>query len=57
VPEPIAKPDFEKAAALSDEAVSNERKKRKGAGSTVVGGGITGDETETGTSSSPTLLG
>ena len=59
-PEPIAEPDFKRAAALSDEAVSAERKKRKGRGSTVVGGGVMGDETATGGtggSGSPTLLG
>ncbi len=56
-PEPIAEPDYKRAAALSDEAVSAERKKRKGRGSTVVGGGVMGDETATGGSGSPTLLG
>ena len=59
-PEPIAEPDYKRAAALSDEAVSAERKKRKGRKSTVVAGvmgdqiGATGD---TGGSGSPTLLG
>ena len=59
-PEPIAEPDYNRAAALSHEAVSSERKKRKGRGSTVVGGGVMGDEAATGGtggSSSPTLLG
>ena len=59
-PEPIAEPDYKRAAALSDEAVSAERKKRKGRGSTVVAG-VMGDQTGAtggaGGSGSPTLLG
>ena len=57
MPEPIAEPDYKRAAALSDEAVRRERTQRKGRASTIVGGGIMGDQTETGGTSSPTLLG
>ena len=59
-PEPIAEPDFKRAAALSDEAIAKERKQRKGRGSTVVAGvmgGQTGATGGTGGSGSPTLLG
>lgn len=52
-PPPVAeKVDYERAAAMSEEAVSRARR-RKGRGSTIVGGAL-GDQAQTGT---PTLLG
>ena len=57
-PEPIAEPDYKRAAALSEEAVAGERRKRKGSGSTVVAG-VMGDQVAptSGAAKKPTLLG
>lgn len=57
-PEPIAEPDYKRAAALSEEAVASERRGRKGRGSTVVAG-VMGDQAAPtgGASTKPTLLG
>ena len=57
-PEPPAEPDYARAAALSEQAVAQERKKRRGRGSTIVAGQL--GETSTSMSSTggtPTLLG
>lgn len=51
-PEPPAEPDYERAAALSEEALMNERKRRKGRGSTIVTGLTAGKTNE-----NKTLLG
>lgn len=57
-PEPIAEPNYKRAAALSEEAMAGERRGRKGRKSTVVAG-IMGEqmEPEGGTATKPTLLG
>ena len=54
-PEPPAEADYKRAAALSDEAMAAERRRRKGRGATIVAGAL-GDQAmpETG---KPTLLG
>jgi len=54
-PEPPAEADFARAAALSEEAMTEERRKRKGRGATIVAGAL-GNQAmpETG---KPTLLG
>ena len=55
MPEEPAQADYEKAAAMAGEAESQERKKRRGRGSTIVAGAL-GDSTDT-TGGTPTLLG
>ena len=57
-PEPIAEPDYKRAAALSEEAVASERRGRKGRGSTVIAG-VMGEQASPtgGTGTKPTLLG
>lgn len=57
-PEPIAEPDYKRAAALSEEAVAGERRGRKGRASTVVAG-VMGDQMPAagGGATKPTLLG
>jgi len=54
-PEPPAQVDFERASALSEEAMKKERTKRKGRSSTIVAGMTAGTETPSG--GTPTLLG
>lgn len=57
-PEPIAEPDYKRAAALSEEAMAGERRGRKGRASTVVAG-VMGDQMPEagGSATKPTLLG
>ena len=55
VPEVPEEPDMAQAAALSEEAMTTERKRRKGRGSTIVAG-LTGNSKAT-TTQKPTLLG
>jgi hypothetical protein len=54
-PEPPAQADYERAAALSEEAMAEERKRRKGRGATIVAGAL-GDQA-TPQTGKPTLLG
>lgn len=54
-PPPPAEADYERAAALSEEAMTEERKRRKGRGSTIVAGALGEQATPTG--GTPTLLG
>ena len=53
--EPPAQADYERAAALSEEAMDEERKSRKGRGATIVAGAL-GDQA-TPQTGKPTLLG
>jgi len=54
-PPPPAEADYERAAALSEEAMTEERKRRKGRGSTIVAGALGEQAAPTG--GTPTLLG
>lgn len=56
-PEPPTQVDYERAAALSEEAMLKERRKRRGRPSTIVAG-LTADNTMPGAGGGkPTLLG
>jgi len=52
-PEPPEEPDYERAAAIAGEAEKGERTRRKGRGSTIVAGGLTGSKS----TDTKTLLG
>lgn len=53
-PPPPAEPDYATARALSEEAMAQQTKRRKGRGSTIVAGALGKSAPKTGT---PTLMG